>query len=90
MRRESEESNGSGRGRRSKVARFIEEYDLQWLGIEIERGWTAHEDRSSLRGLAAKEGKLEGAEAETVTEFNDYTETVLDTLEYSNLVRNWL
>jgi hypothetical protein len=49
----SEESNGSGRGRRSKVARLIEEYDLQGLGAEMERRWTAEEDRSSLRELAA-------------------------------------
>lgn len=49
----SEESNGSGRGRRSKVARLIEEYDLGGLGAEMERRWTAEEDRSSLRELAA-------------------------------------
>lgn len=42
---------GSG-GRQSKVGRLIEEYDLQGLGAELERLWTADEDRRSLRDLA--------------------------------------
>jgi hypothetical protein len=48
----TEESNGSGRGRRSKVARLIEEYELEGLGAELERRWTNDENRSSLRELA--------------------------------------
>jgi hypothetical protein len=39
-------------GRRSKVARLLEEYDLQGLGAELEQLWTADEDRRSLRELA--------------------------------------
>ena len=42
----------SGRGRRSKVARLIDEYDLQGLGAKLEQQWTAEEDRKSLRELA--------------------------------------
>jgi hypothetical protein len=45
-------SKSSGRGRRSKVVRLIEEYDLQGIGAELERYWTADEDRRSLRELA--------------------------------------
>ncbi|WP_336135202.1 rod-determining factor RdfA [Natronomonas amylolytica] len=45
-------SESSGRGRRSKVVRLIEEYDLQGIGAELERYWTADEDRRSLRDLA--------------------------------------
>lgn len=48
----SESSDGSGRGRRSKVARLVEEYDLEGLGAEMERRWTDEEDRWSLRELA--------------------------------------
>jgi hypothetical protein len=44
----------SGRGRRSKVARLIETYGLHEMGAEMERRWTAEEDRWSLRGLAAE------------------------------------
>jgi len=51
---QSDDTSGSGRGRRSKVARLIEEYDLQGLGAELEQRWTAEEDRSSLRELAAQ------------------------------------
>lgn len=43
---------GSGRGRRSKVARLIEEYELEGLGAELEQLWTADENRQSLRELA--------------------------------------
>lgn len=45
-------NDSSGRGRRSKVARLIEEYDLQGLGTELEQLWTADENRRSLRELA--------------------------------------
>jgi hypothetical protein len=41
----------SGRGRRSKVARLLEKYDLQGLGPELEQLWTADENRQSLREL---------------------------------------
>jgi hypothetical protein len=47
-----EKSTTSSRGRRSKVARLIDEYDLQGLGAELEQQWTADEDRKSLRDLA--------------------------------------
>ena len=40
------------RGRRSKVARLIDEYDLNGLGEEMARRWTAEDDRWSLRDLA--------------------------------------
>ena len=40
------------RGRRSTVARLIEEYEMGSLGAELERLWTATEDRHSLRELA--------------------------------------
>lgn len=45
-------SKSSGGGRRSKVVRLIEEYDLQGIGAELEQYWTADEDRRSLRELA--------------------------------------
>ncbi|WP_254838449.1 rod-determining factor RdfA [Natronomonas marina] len=48
-----EVSNEARRGRRSKVARLIDEYDLNGIGAEMERRWTAEEDRWSLRELAA-------------------------------------
>jgi len=50
---EPDESTASSRGRRSKVARLIDEYDLQGLGAELEQLWTAEEDRKSLRELAS-------------------------------------
>lgn len=34
-------------GRQSKVVRLIEEYNLQRLGKELERLWTAEEDKQS-------------------------------------------
>ncbi|MDR5656515.1 hypothetical protein RH831_04895 [Halodesulfurarchaeum sp. HSR-GB] len=41
------------RGRSSKVARVIEEYELSGLGAELEAAWTAPEsERRSLRELA--------------------------------------
>lgn len=49
----AEDSVTSGGGRRSKVARLIEEYDLTGIGEEMERRWTDDEDRLSLRELAA-------------------------------------
>lgn len=40
-------------GRRTKVARLIEEYDLGEIGVELERRWTAEGDeRISLRFLS--------------------------------------
>lgn len=48
-------SNGPGRGRRSKVARLLEAYELDGLGAELERAWTADgEDRRSLRELSVE------------------------------------
>ena len=47
------ETAASSRGRRSKVARLIDEYDLQGLGAELEQSWTAEENRKSLRELAS-------------------------------------
>lgn len=47
-------AGSDGPGRRSKVARLINEYDLDGLGAELERKWTAPAaDRSSLRELAS-------------------------------------
>jgi len=48
-----DESTASSRDRRRKVARLIDEYDLQGLGAELEELWTAEEDRKSLRELAS-------------------------------------
>jgi hypothetical protein len=39
-------------GRAGKVARLPKEYDMKSLGPELERLWTANEDRRSLRELA--------------------------------------
>lgn len=50
---QSKETAASSRGRRSKVARLIDEYDLQGLGAELEQSWTAEENRKSLRELAS-------------------------------------
>lgn len=47
-----ETDESSGRGRRNKVARLINEYDLEGLGAELEQLWTARENRRSLRDLA--------------------------------------
>jgi hypothetical protein len=49
---DTDDRSGSGRGRRSKVVRLIEEYGLDSVGDELERRWTADEDRQSLRQLA--------------------------------------
>lgn len=46
------EESDTSRGRRNKVARLIEEYDLAGIGKEMEQLWTAEEDRRSLRDLA--------------------------------------
>lgn len=48
------DSDGDGTpGRRGKVARLIDEYDLDGLGAEMERRWTTpDDDRMSLRDLA--------------------------------------
>ena len=46
-------TNGSSsRGRRNKVVRLIEAYELQGIGLELEQSWTAEENRRSLRDLA--------------------------------------
>ena len=49
----SKEATTSSRGRRGKVARLIDEYDLRGLGAELERSWTAEKNRKSLRKLAS-------------------------------------
>lgn len=43
-------------GRRGKVARLVDQYDLDGLGAELERLWTAEDtdERRSLRDLAAQ------------------------------------
>jgi hypothetical protein len=49
----SDGNETSGRGRRSKVRRLIDEYDLEGEGERLENLWTANrEDRLSLRELA--------------------------------------
>jgi hypothetical protein len=48
----TDDGKGSRRGRKSKVARLIEEYDLDSLGEEMARRWTAEDNRWSLRDLA--------------------------------------
>jgi len=48
-----QESSATRPGARSKVARLIEEHDLEGFGAEMEARWTAEEDRMSLRALAA-------------------------------------
>lgn len=50
---DSSEDTGAGRGRRSKVVRLIDEYELTEVGEELEELWTADTDRHSLRELAA-------------------------------------
>jgi len=70
---QADESSSSGRGRRSKVARLIEKYDLQGLGAELEQLWTAEEDRKSLRELASYFNRqlLEGALEEVNVQYLD-------------------
>lgn len=46
------ESKDSQHRPRSKVARLLDEYNLEGLGSEMEARWTADEDRMSLRSLA--------------------------------------
>lgn len=46
-------SDGESSGRRSKVERVIDEYDLDGLGDTLVTYWTRTEDRYSLRELAA-------------------------------------
>lgn len=48
----TEDANRPSRGRQSKVARLIEQYDLGTIGEEMARRWTAEDERSSLRELA--------------------------------------
>lgn len=47
-----EETTDRSPGRQSKVRRLVDEYELDGLGAELERKWTADENRSSLRELA--------------------------------------
>jgi hypothetical protein len=50
---DADEPSGGGSGRRTKVARLIDEYGLATLGAEMERRWTSDgDDRLSLRALA--------------------------------------
>lgn len=50
---EQHDQNGDGSGRRSKVARVLDTYDLEELGAELEEAWTAAGDeRKSLRDLS--------------------------------------
>lgn len=50
---ESDPSNDRRTGRRGKVARLLDEYQLHGLGDELVKHWTAEdEDRMSLRKLA--------------------------------------
>ena len=50
----SEPGNDTSVAKRSKVARLIEEYELEGIGAEMENRWTAEDstDRWSLRDLA--------------------------------------
>lgn len=48
----SDSANETPRGQRTKVARLIDEYDLQRLASELVDRWTADADRHSLRELA--------------------------------------
>ncbi|MFC4248325.1 rod-determining factor RdfA [Natribaculum luteum] len=46
-------NTGNSPGRRSKVVRLIDEYELEGIGAEMERLWTTSgDDRMSLRSLA--------------------------------------
>lgn len=48
------DSSDSGRTRRTKVVRLIEEYELEGIGDELERRWTGQKsERDSLRTLAS-------------------------------------
>lgn len=50
---ETDGDDGGSGGRQGKVARLLSEYDLQDVGTELERRWTASGDaRMSLRDLA--------------------------------------
>ena len=48
----SNEPSASKGGRRSKVVRLIDEYELNGVGAELEHLWTTEENRQSLRDLA--------------------------------------
>ena len=49
----NEKSDSAGRGRPSKVARLIDQYELEGVGTKLEAEWTKEEaDRRSLRDLA--------------------------------------
>lgn len=49
---DANDPSASKSGRRSKVARLIDDYGLDGIGAELEHLWTAEEDRRSLRDLA--------------------------------------
>lgn len=49
----ADDTHASGPGRRSKVERLLDEYELEEFGEELERLWTTEENRRSLRDLAA-------------------------------------
>lgn len=50
---DADTTSDDGGGRRTKVARLLDEYGLETLGAEMERRWTADgDDRLSLRALA--------------------------------------
>lgn len=50
---DSKQNKGlSGQGRKTKVARLLGKYNFDRLGDELERLWTAEDDRRSLRELA--------------------------------------
>jgi len=50
---DADDPSDGGSGRRTKVARLIDEYELTTLGPEMERRWTSDgDDRLSLRALA--------------------------------------
>jgi hypothetical protein len=51
-----EEIRTDGAGRRGKVERLLEAYDLEGFGDELERAWTAADpdERESLRDLATR------------------------------------
>lgn len=75
--------DGDSTGRRSKVVRLIEEYDLDDIGVEMEQLWTADEDRRSLRSLATYFNKelLATAMADAgMQPFDDEVETAYEHL----------
>lgn len=69
---------------RSKVARLIKRYDLGDIGAEMERKWTADENRLSLRDLAEwfnRELLAEAMADAGLQPVRDEVETLYDLLE---------